>query len=75
MYHMVHAILDSICENVLVWETENMTDRERSELHVQQGEIRFCRVLAKCWLERENDTLEPQYDSAGDISNEVQFHY
>ena len=40
---LLPVILDSTCENVAVWRAESITERERSELHVNQGEISFAR--------------------------------
>ena len=68
----IPVILDSICENAVVWRTENTSDREKSELHVQQGEIiSVCRLFVKSGPGRENDTLEPQDGNADDIYNEM----
>ncbi len=57
---LIPVILDSTCENGVVWRAENMGERKRSELHVQQGEIIFCRVFAKSWSGREDGTLGPE---------------
>ena len=37
-----------------------MSELERSEMHVQQGEVSFCRVFAKCGSGREDGTLGPE---------------
>ncbi len=34
----------------MVWRAENITERERSELRVNQGEICFCKVFAQSRL-------------------------
>ncbi len=47
MNGLVPVILGSTCENVVVWKAESIVERERSELHVNQGEISFCKVLAQ----------------------------
>ena len=60
---LVPVILDSTCENVVVWRTEDMSERDRSDLHVQQGEISFCRVFAKSGSGREDEALEPEEDN------------
>ena len=67
MGRMIPVILDSICENVVVWRTDNMTDHERSELHVRQGELSFCRVSAKSGSGREDDNLASNDDSEDDV--------
>ena len=59
---MVPVILDVICENVVVWRTEAMSENERRELHVQPGEICFCRVFAKSGSGRQDAT--PQHDTS-----------
>ena len=64
-------ILDYICENVVVWRTENMSDRKRTELHVQQGEVSVCRVSAKSGSGREHDTPDSQDGNAGDVCDEM----
>lgn len=45
--YLVPVILDSTCENVVVLRAENITERERSELHFNEGEICFCKVFAQ----------------------------
>ena len=67
MNSMILVILDSICENVVVWRTVDMTDRERSELHVRQGELSVCRVSAKSGSGREDDNLASNDDSEDDV--------
>ena len=44
---LIPVILDSTCENVVAWRAESITERERSELHFNKGEICFCRVFAQ----------------------------
>ena len=67
---LIPVILDSTCENVVVWRAENMSDRERSEMHVQQGEISFCRVFAKSGPSREDGTLKPEMEGDEDKDDE-----
>ncbi len=57
---LIPVILDSTCEHVVVWRTENMSERERSEMHVQQEDNSFCRVFAKFGSGREDGTLGPE---------------
>ena len=57
---LVPIILGSDCENVVVWRTKDMSERDRSDLHVQQGEISFCRVFAKSGSGREDEAPEPE---------------
>jgi hypothetical protein len=40
-----------------------MSERDRSDLHFQQGEISFCRVFAKSGSDREDEALEPEQDN------------
>ena len=44
---LVPVILDSACKNVVVLRAENITERERRELHFNQGEICFCKIFAQ----------------------------
>ena len=66
---MVPVCIDDGCENVVVWRTSNMSERDRRELHVQEGEISFCRVFAKSGSGREDDNIDPELFN--DNENEV----
>jgi len=44
---MVFVLLDSKCENVVVWKPCDLNGPQRRELLVENGEISFSRVYAK----------------------------
>ena len=67
---LIPAILDSSCENVVVWRTTNMSESEKRELHVQDGEISFCRVFAKSGFGREYDNPEPHTNDNEDDNDD-----
>jgi hypothetical protein len=64
---LLPVILDSTCENVAVWRAESITERERSELHVNQGEISFCKVFAQSGSGHQD---EPQMEGDEDEDDE-----
>jgi hypothetical protein len=61
--------LNYIYEKVVVGRTDTMSDRERRELHVQQGEISFCQIFAKSGIGREDDNLASSDNNENDDSH------
>ena len=50
---MVPVLLDSKCENAVVWRPCDLNGPQQSELFVKNGEISFSRVYAKLGYGRE----------------------
>ena len=42
----IPILIDTNCENVVVWRLQGMSARLRQELHVEEGEIFFSWVFA-----------------------------
>ena len=53
----VPVVLGSNCENVVVMNLSGITDRDRRQLYMEEGELSFCRVFAKSGPGRE--VMEP----------------
>ena len=60
--HMVPVLSDENCENVVVWRSGDLNDRQRDELFVGQGDIRFCRVYDKSGSGREHKAPSSDID-------------
>ncbi len=59
IYYLVAMIFDYICENVVVWRTQSMSESNRRGLHVQEEKINCCCVFSKLNSGRENANFKP----------------
>jgi hypothetical protein len=65
----VPVLLALDCENVVVLKSSGISDRQRSDLYLEEGELNFCRIFAKSGSGREE--IEPQEYLDDDVDDNV----
>ncbi len=53
----VPVVLALDCENMIVLKSSGISDRQRRDLHLEEGELNVCRIFAKSRLGKEQ--IEP----------------